>query len=118
MQDPLRLAYGKQLHPRFSAVMQKLHGLFGDRLCIKSLSSTETSFRVHGLTAEVTIRTLMEKQAEVFGLESGAGGGCVLGPADFQILCPLNATLTPELTMRHFPTLAERRGYLTGFWYY
>jgi hypothetical protein len=118
MQDPLRLAYGKQLHPRFSAVIQKLHDLFGDTLCIKSLSSTETTFRVDGLTAEVTIRTLMEKQAEVFGLESGAGGGCVLGPADFQILCPLNATFAPELTIRHFPTLAERSEYRTGFWYY
>jgi hypothetical protein len=109
------LTYGRQLPDDLMDVMQSLKTLFGDGLVVTALHSQGATFYVRNLTNEVVIRTLMAKKADVFGADVSAGGSCVLGPGDFQILCPL-ATIAPGLTLRYLPNLPD--DYLSGFWYY
>jgi hypothetical protein len=114
MEDPLRLSWGTRLPVAISDVVRKLHGLFPN-LCITRLNSQGVDFYVRGVTNEVVMRAMMAKAVGIFGVDAGAGGSCVLGPADFQILCPLQ---TGEgLTMRYLPNVANRSQYLSGFWY-
>jgi hypothetical protein len=109
------LTYGRQLPDDLMDVMHSLNTLFGGALVVNALNSQGATFYVRGLTNEVVIRTLMTNKADVFGAETQPGGACVLGPADFQILCPL-ATFAPGITLRYLPNLPDE--YLSGFWYY
>jgi hypothetical protein len=116
--EPLRLSYGKVLPAAVQDVVQKLHDVFGAALVVTSLDAQGATFHVRGLSHEVVIRTLMARKAEVFGAAVPAGGGCVLGPGDFQVLCPLSTAGADGLTLRYLPNLPDPREFLSGFWYY
>jgi hypothetical protein len=118
MLDPLRLAYGRMLPAPLQGVMQKLHGLYGGDLVVTSLDAQGATFHVRGSSNEVLIRTLMARKVELFGAEVPAGGGCVLGPGNFQVLCPLQTRDSTEMTLRYLPGMPDPGEYLSGFWYY
>ena len=118
MLDPLRLSYGTTLPRALQDVIQKLQGLYGSRLVVTALDARGATIRVLGFTEEVLIRDMMVKKAEIFGAEVPPGGGCVLGPGDFQILASLESAGAPGLYLRYLPNLPDGRDYLSGFWYY
>jgi hypothetical protein len=117
MDSVLHLSSGRQVHQQVLETLQRLHNVFGANLVVTKLGAGETTFHVRGLTNEVAMRTMMAMKVEIFGAEVPAGGGCVLGPGDFQIL----SSPTDEaagLTLRHLPSMPDGSEYRSGFWYY
>jgi len=117
MDSVLHLSSGRQIPPRVLETLQRLHNVFGANLVVSNLGSGETTFHVRGLTNEVAMRTMMSMKVEIFGAGVPAGGGCVLGPGDFQIL----SSPTDEsagLTLRYLPAMPDGAEYRSGFWYY
>ena len=117
MESVMHLSSGRQIPAKVLETLQRLDNIFGARLSVTKLDPAETTFHVRGLTNEVAIRTMMSMKMEIFGAEVPAGGGCVLGPGDFQIL----SSPTDEsagLTLRYLPAMPDRHEYRSGFWYY
>jgi hypothetical protein len=115
MEDALRLSWGTSPPAAILDVVQKLERVF-PTLSVTSLNSQGLDFHVHGLVSEVVMRTMMARKDEIFGVAVAAGGSCVLGPVDFQILAPL--ATAEVLTIRYLPNVPNRSQYLSGFWYY
>jgi hypothetical protein len=98
--------------------MDKLQQIYGGNLVVTSLDAQGATFHVRGLTSEVLMRDLMAKKADVFGDEVPAGGGCVLGPGDFQILAGLATADAAAISLRYLPAMPDPSAYRSGFWYY
>ena len=117
MLNVTRLVAGKHVPAPLMGVMKRLEGMFGNDLQMTTLDSNAVTVRVRSLTNEVLIRTLMVRKDAIFGSGPLMGSGCVLGPSDFEILCPLATVPDGGLTIRYLRNLPNRDEYLSGFWY-
>lgn len=111
---------GHMLPARIEEVIQNLKQIFGANLVITSVTNVEVAFSVRNFTDKQLISNMMGKTTAIFGSSKMlSGGGCVLGPGDFQILCAQTAsTASQGLLMRYLPNMPDRADYLSGFWFY
>lgn len=112
---------GKMIPPRLISVLHNLEKIYGGQLVIESMDHAEVNFYVRNLTDSQLISHMMSQTAAIFGGSGGfSGAGCVLGPADFQILTEEIATAESDggIWLRYLPNIPNRHDYLSGFWFY
>jgi hypothetical protein len=114
------LMSGRTVPARIEEVIQNLKQIFGANLAITSVTDVEVTFSVRNLTDKQLISNMMQKTTAIFGTSKMlSGGGCVLGPGDFQILVAQTASSVSQgLLMRYLPNMPDRADYLSGFWFY
>ena len=118
MFEPFNLSKrGAQIPPDLLKVLETLNELFPNAFLVSDLNAQGANFCVRGLTHDAVIKKMMAQKATIFGAEVETGGSCVLGPVDFQVLCPQSIQST-GLTLRYLPNVPNAADYLSGFWYY
>jgi len=113
---------GKEIPRRISDVLGNLQRLYAAGLVISEVSPSGATFYVRNLTDHQLMQQLFTQKVEIFGaaLMPSLTHGCVLGPADFQILAEqvTTAASTRGILLRYLPAMPDRADYLAGYWFY
>jgi len=113
------LTAGKPIPTRITEVLQQMQNIYGANLSITHVTASEIELRVRNMTDAALIAHMMTRKEAIFGASLAVSGqGCLLGPADFQVLCEQTPRAGQSgLYLRYLPNTPNRQDYLAGFWF-